>query len=428
MPDALGPLELFLRFGTALAIGFLVGLQREFAWQHEPPEEEEELFAGARTLSLLALFGAVSAYFADVLAEPLVFAAAFLTVGVLVAIAYHTGIRDGGHGMTTEVAALVTFTVGALCVWAELVVPAALGVATTVLLAIKLQTRSLVRNISRSDVYATLKFAVISIIVLPILPREGYGPPPFDILVPYRIWLMVVFISGIGFLGYVLIKLVGARRGVGLTGVLGGLVSSTAVTLGFSQRSRDAPGLARALSLGILLAWSVMFVRVLVEVAVLNRALLGVLWVPLGAALLVSTAYCGWIYFREHPTVPDEQTEFSNPFELRPALGFGLLYALILLVAYWAERQFGATGVYVSSIASGLADVDAITLSMAQLSSAGGDVPLGTAARAVVLAVASNTCVKGAIVLGTGDRAMRRVLAPGLALVLGTAIGVVFLV
>ncbi len=428
MPGSLDPLQLFLRFGAALAIGLLVGLQRQFAWEHEPPEEDEELFAGARTLALVALFGAVSAYFADLLDAPLLFGAATLAIGALVAIAYVSGVREGGHGMTTEVAALLTFSIGALCIWAELVVPAALGVATTVLLALKLQTRSLVRNITRQDVHATLKFAVISVIILPILPRRGYGPPPFDILVPHRIWLMVVFISGIGFLGYVLIKLVGAHRGVGLTGLLGGLVSSTAVTLGFSQRSRDAPGLARALSLGILLAWSVMFVRVLVEVAVVNPRLLGVLWVPLGAALLVSGAFCSWLYFREHPAVQDEDTRFSNPFELRPALTFGLLYAVILLVAHWAEQQFGATGVYVSSVASGLADVDAITLSMAQLSTGAGDISLETAARAVVLAAASNTCVKGAIVLGTGDRAMRRILTPGLVLILGTAIGVVFLV
>jgi uncharacterized membrane protein (DUF4010 family) len=422
------PLDLFVRFGAALAIGLLIGLQRQFAWVHEPPEEDEELFAGARTLALVALFGAVSAHFAEVLDEPLVFGAALLAIAAMVAIAYFWGIQEGGHGMTTEVAALLTFSLGALCIWAELVVPAALGVATTVLLALKLQTRSLVRNITREDVHATLKFAVISVIVLPILPRRGFGPPPFDVLIPHRVWLMVVLISGIGFLGYTLIKLVGPRRGVGLTGLLGGLVSSTAVTLGFSQRSRNATDLARSLSMGILLAWSVMFMRVLVEVAVVNSRLLAVLWVPLGAALVVSGSICTWLYLRDHPEVQDEETQFSNPFELRPALTFGLLYGVILLAAHWAESQFGATGVYVSSVASGLADVDAITLSMAQLSSGTGGVPLETAARAVVLAAASNTCVKGAIVLGTGNRAMRRILAPGLVLILGTAIGVVFLV
>ena len=140
--------------------------------------------------------------------------------------------------MTTEVAAVITLTAGALCFWGELELAAALGVSTTVLLALKLQTRTLVRNITPGDVYATLTFAVIALVILPVLPRTGYGPPPFDVLVPHKIWLMVIFISGISFLGYLLIKIVGARRGVGLTGLLGGLASSTAVTLSFAQRSK----------------------------------------------------------------------------------------------------------------------------------------------------------------------------------------------
>ena len=297
----------------------------------------------------------------------------------------------------------------------------------TVLLALKLQTRMLVRNITQSDVYATLTFAVITLIILPVLPSRSYGPPPFDVLVPYKIWLMVVFISGISFLGYLLIKIVGARRGVGLTGLLGGLASSTAVTLSFAQRSRDITGLERPFAMAILLAWSVMFVRVMVEVAVINPVLLRIVWIPMTAALAVSAAYCVYLYRIQASGKQEEQDRYTNPFELVPALTFGLVYAVILLAANAARMYLGDTGIYLSSIASGLADVDAITLSLAELSLEDQGLDLQTAARGIVLAAVSNTLVKGGIVLGMGSVVLRKVIMPGLLATLATAIGVVFI-
>jgi uncharacterized membrane protein (DUF4010 family) len=224
-----------------------------------------------------------------------------------------------------------------------------------------------------------------------------------------------------------LIKVVGARRGVGLTGLLGGLASSTAVTLSFAQRSRDVEGLAKPFALAILLAWSVMFARVMVEVAALNRPLLGIVWLPMTAAMLVSFAYCAYLYLSQNAEKQEEPDDFKNPFELGPALKFGLLYAVILLVANAAKLYFGNTGIYISSIASGLADVDAITLSMAELSQGGENLSLDTAAKASVLAAASNTLVKGGIVLSTGSKTLRKVILPGMVLTLATAIGVVFI-
>jgi uncharacterized membrane protein (DUF4010 family) len=428
-------LDLFYRFGTALAIGLLIGLQREYASYREDTKPdghaEDDLFAGARTFALLSLLGCAGAFASELLGAFWVFAGLLLVTGALITAAYVLESREGDLGLTTEVAALLTLVVGALCYWDYLEVAAALAVTITVLLALKLQTRSLVRRLSREDVYATLKFAVISLVVLPVLPREGYGPPPFDVVVPYEVWLMVVFISGISFLGYLLIQIVGPRRGVGLTGLLGGLASSTAVTLTFAQRSHDAASLAKSFALAILVAWSVMFGRVLVEVAALNLPLLGVVWLPVVAALAVSLAYCAYLYLTQTHQADEPADDFTNPFELGPALTFGLLYAVILLVANAAKLYLGDTGVYLSSIASGLADVDAITLSMAQLSqpgsSSGEAIDLRTAARAIVLAAASNTVVKGGIVLSLGSAALRKAILPGLVLTLATAIGVVFL-
>ena len=227
-----------------------------------------------------------------------------------------------------------------------------------------------------------------------------------------------MLISGISFLGYVLIKLVGSRQGIGLTGLLGGLVSSTAVTLSFSQRSQKENQLAKPFALAILIAWTIMFGRVLVEVAVTNLPLLGVVWLPITVAGLAGLAYGAYLYFAPRSGEAGG-VAVSNPFELGPAITFGLLYGVILLVARAAQFYFGDTGVYLSSILSGLADVDAITLSMAELSSS-GNLELPTAARAIVLATMSNTVVKGGIVLSSGSAALRRALLPGFLLILAT--------
>jgi uncharacterized membrane protein (DUF4010 family) len=284
----------------------------------------------------------------------------------------------------------------------------------------------LIRHITREDVYATLKFAVITAIILPVLPNQSYGPPPLDVFNPYKAWLMVVLISGISFLGYMLIKIVGARQGIGLTGLLGGLTSSTAVTLSFAQRSQDQRELARPFALAITSAWAVMFIRVVVAVAALNVSLLRVLWLPLAASAAVGLTYCAYLYLSQRS---DEKGDvaFSNPFELGPAVKFGLLYMAILVVAKAAQTYLGDTGVYISSIVAGAADVDAITLSMAELSRAGGGLDLRTAAQAIVLAAMSNTITKGGIVLAVGASTLRRALLPALVLMPVTAILAAFL-
>jgi len=415
--------DLFYRFGAALAIGFLVGLQREYAYGGPG----RKIFAGERTFALMGLVGCTAAMAADVLASPWPFVGILTLMGALITVAHFVSAWRGEVGLTTEVAALVTVLAGALCYWGYLALAAAVAVATTVLLSLKMEMDTFVRRITREDVYATLKFAVITAIVLPVLPNQTFGPPPLDVLNPYKIWLMVVFISGISFLGYVLVKLVGSRQGIGLTGLLGGLVSSTAVTLSFAQRSQREAELAKPFALAITVAWTVMFSRVLVEVAALNTALLRVLWLPIAASAVAGLAYCVYLYFAQR-TDEEGEIAFSNPFELGPALKFGLIYAVILLVSKAAQIYLGNTGIYLSSIIAGLADVDAITLSMAELSRAAGGVDLVTAERAIVLAAMSNTAVKGGIVLTSGSPALRRALLPGFALMLITGIGVAFLI
>lgn len=251
-------IDLFLRFGAAIAIGFLIGLQREYA--HGGPNRD--LIAGERTFALFSLAGAMAAMIADELSSALAFFGIVLLLGLFAAVAYFMDARGGKVGLTTEVAIVIAVGIGAMCYWGYLTFAIAVGIATTVLLSIKLETDQLARALTREDVLAALQMAVISAIILPILPNETFLPPPFDVLNPFKIWLMVVFISGISFLGYVAIKIVGPEQGIGITGLLGGMVSSTAVTLSFSERSNREPDLSKPFVLAITIAWTVMFAQI----------------------------------------------------------------------------------------------------------------------------------------------------------------------
>ncbi|GAB5536396.1 MAG: MgtC/SapB family protein [Rubricoccaceae bacterium] len=425
------PVALIGRFGAALAIGLLIGTQREFQHRREDNGAKSP-YAGIRTFPLVALAGGMGAYLSGLFEGPWVMVAVVLVIGAMGLGAYRAGVARGDVGLTTEIALVVTGLAGALCIVGSLGVVVAIGVATTILLALKTETREFVAALNETEVEAALKFAAVSALVLPVLPNETYGPPPFDVVSPFKVWLMVVFISGISFLGYVLTKVVGAQRGVGLTGIVGGLASSTAVTLSFAERSKSQEALSGALAMGVLAAWAVMFARVLVEAAVVNRALLLEVWPAITAGGVAGLAYGVFLWWRSRQldTGADEehQTSFSNPFELKSALAFGALYAVILVGSKAAEMYLGTTGIYASAIASGLADVDAVTLSMAELSRPEGSLDLRTAATAVVLAAASNTVVKGGIVATTGSAAMRKAIVPGTALVLASMLAVQFFV
>lgn len=414
--------DLFLRFGVALAIGFLIGLQREYALGGPG----REIIAGERTFALFGLAGSLAAMIADQLDSASAFVGIILLLGIFVAVAYFVDAREGQVGLTTEVAIVLTIGIGALCYWGYLVLAIALGIATTVLLSVKLETDRFASALTREDIFATLQFAVISAIILPVLPNQSFLPPPFDVLNPFKIWLMVVFISGISFLGYIAIKIIGPEQGIGITGFLGGLVSSTAVTLSFSERSNREPDLSKPFALAITVAWTVMFARVLVEVGVVYQPLLELVWIPITASGLVGLFYCLYLYFSQR-TARKGDVEFSNPFDLASAIKFGLLYALVLLISRAAQMYLGDTGLYISSIISGVADVDAITLSMAELSKT-GVVEMPKAALAIILATMSNTAVKGGIALAMGGKALRKPLLIAILLMLGVGIGTALLI
>ncbi len=400
------------QFGAALGLGMLIGLERERT------RGEQRTFAGVRTFSLVALLGATSVYAGDQSGLPWIVGLTFLAIVALVVASYHITAQEGEIGATTEVSVLVTFLIGSLCAWDEVGIAGAVAVAAMLLLALKGWLHDLAKRIEPSDVEATLKFAIITLIVLPLVPNTNYGPSGLEVINPYKTWLMVVLIAGLNFAGYILVKVVGREHGLGITGLLGGLVSSTAVTLSFSQRSRAEPALAPILALAILLAWTVMFFRVVVEVGVVNLALAKDL--VLGMLLMgaVSLAICFLLWRRGHSSEKAEVESGHNPFELGEAIKFGGLFAVVIFVASAAQVYFGNAGLYLAGALAGLTDVDAIALSMASLARQ-DPASSGAAARTIVIAVISNTMVKCGMTIWLGAPSMRRTMIPitgGLAL------------
>jgi uncharacterized membrane protein (DUF4010 family) len=240
---------------------------------------------------------------------------------------------------------------------------------------------------------------------------------------PFKLWLFVVFISGISFVGYVLIKILGSKKGIGLTGLVGGLASSTAVTLSFTGRSHVHRDLARPFALAIVAAWTVMFLRVLAVVAVLNISLVKPLLLPVAASVAAGIICCLLLIRAQRLEKRPHEVKFTNPFELGLAIKFGLLFVIILLFSRVTQVYFGDLGVYLSSFFSGLADVDAIAFSMAKLSQGTTGLGHSIAARAIMLAAVANTLAKGGIVLFTGAPELKRAVLPGFILM--TLVGTV---
>jgi uncharacterized membrane protein (DUF4010 family) len=347
------------------------------------------------------------------------------TLGFLL-VSYADDVRrDRGHGLTTEGAFLLTYCLGALAASRGVVEPlsqralvvSSIAVVATLLLSIKPALHGFLHRASKQDVFATLKFLVVAVVALPLLPNEGMGP--LQALNPHQIGLMVVFIAGIGFAGYLAIRLLGARKGLLLTGLIGGLVSSTAVTLTFSGRAKEEPRLAPSCARAVTLASAIMFGRVLLVVAVVHSPLVRRLSIPLGAMFAVGLVISG-LQLRRAKTTERASSEmsFSNPFELSQSLKFGLLFAAVLLVSKAAVLYLGTGATYLMGIVAGSTDVDAIAISMAKLAQTG--LAANVAATTILLGVASNTVTKAAMASAVGGWGFGKQIAPAFAAMLAT--------
>ncbi len=387
----------------ALLMGLLIGLEREHSQR-----EEETLFAGVRTFPLIGLIGFLAALVARA-GIVWVLPVALAGVCAMVVAAYWLTASGPHKGATTEFVAILTFLFGVLSAFDYVIPAATFAVLTAVVLSVKTPLHQLAEKIRTEEIYAILKFGIVSVIVLPLLPDRPYGP--WGVLNPRLIWWMVVLISAVSMVGYVLMRFLGVRRGMALAGLFGGLASSTATTLGLSKEAREAKGeVAAYFALGIVLASTIMFVRVLFLTWVvdpdLGASLLGPIAIPTAAGLLA-----GIYLWRKKSETATAVLEVKNPMELGSAVKFGLLFALVLLAARAAHQYFGTAGLFVASGLAGLTDVDAITVSTARLAHQGVLAP-GTANAAILLASAANTLVKGTLAVTLGGRALRAVVLP----------------
>lgn len=417
------PAVVLLRLAIALAAGLLLGIQRESNYD----KTTRRLVAGVQTSPLLALTGAVGALLTILSGTAWLVAVPILIVGTLAAVSFWMAEREGRLHATTELSAVLTSLIGALCGFGELIAASALTIVLFAIHGRRVELRGLADRMTAEDTTAILKFGLVSAIILPVVPDTPLGDPPFDVLSAHQIWSMVVLISALSFVGYLAMSFVGASKGIALTGFLGGLVSSTAVTATFAGRSKGNDALAPAFAMAIIVAWTVMFFRVIVEVGSVNRPLLEEVWVPMAAAAAGGLVYA-WILHKRSPDEEvDSSVELQNPFELSPALKFGVIYAIILVVSRAAQIEFGESGIYASALLAGLTDVDAITLSMAELSQPGGDVSTDVASNAIAIAAMSNTCVKCGIAGVTGSLALRRSVLPGFLIIVAAGLGAAFL-
>jgi uncharacterized membrane protein (DUF4010 family) len=416
---------LFLRFGVALLIGILIGMQREFSFSKG---EEREHTAGIRTFALISLCGCASAFISDITHSILPLVAMIGVFGIILAVTQYADTINEKSGITGEVSALIALICGIMCYHSQLAIAGALGVMTTLLLSMKPELHGIVKRMSREDLFATLKFAVITAIILPILPNTTFGPAPFNEINPFKIWMLVILISGISFVGYVLIKVIGPSKGMGLTGLLGGLASSTALTLSCTQQSRKADALARTFALAITIAWTVMFGRIIVVVGVLNLPLAERIILPMMIPVAAGLIYCFWLYQKAGRTDNTAEVSFANPFELWPAISFAVLVSVILIISKFAQMRWGSSGVLISSVLAGIADVDAISVTLAQLNSGKEALDARSAATSIVLAAATNTAVKGLIVISMGSSGLRRYILPAAVMMTCITLATIFFI
>lgn len=380
-------------FLIATLLGFLIGLERE-----RKREVRGSIFAGIRTFPLIALLGAVSSQLSREVST-VVIPLGLAVLGLLLGLSYWRSSAGEKVGGTSEIAALVTFGLGVLAGLGHFTVALAGAVITTGVLSLRDELRQLSRALSHEDLFATVQFAAVSLVILPLVPDRPLGP--WQVWNPHTIWLQVVLISGLSFVGYVTAKLVGTARSIGLGGLLGGLVSSTAVTLTYSRRSRTHPALNLLLAVGTLLASAVMAARILVLLGIVAPDLVVPTLPPLAALSALTLGACALLY-RLSRKQPVDELELANPFELRTALQFAVVFAAILLLTRAAEAFLGEGGVYLASILAGLTRPDAMALTLGQQLQAGLDPAV--AMRGLTLAVVSNTLFKAGLALGLGSR------------------------
>lgn len=381
--------------GIAFGLGLLVGLQRQ---------RTDNKMAGVRTFTLIAILGVLSGFLSRDFENPFILPLMGISLTALLVIANIIKLKkfsDADVGQTTEVAALLMFAIGAYLVMGNQVIGIIVGGLMAILLYVKERLHDFIENLKDKDLGAIMTFAGISLIILPILPNNTYGP--LDVINPYNIWLMVVLIVGISVIGYFIYKFLGKKTGIISNGILGGLISSTATTVSYARKTADAKNINKIAAFIITTASAIALVRVLIEVGVVIPEKLPQIILPLVVEFIFMAIICAVLFYLVNKdTGDDEMPEPENPAQFKSALIFGLLYGFILLAVAFTKKEFGNEALYAVALISGLTDVDAITLSLSQLMKNDG-LATTTGWRLILLATLSNLLFKGimAAVLGT---------------------------
>ena len=404
--------ETLQAFATSIGIGLLIGLERE---------RQSDLKAGLRTFALVGLLGCISALLAQITDSGWILAAGLLAIAAMMIAAHVSDPLDTGDpGTTSVVALMVCYALGAMVWFGYTSTAVMLAIATTILLYFKSELHGISRSLTQIDLLSILQFGVLALVILPILPDRDFGP--YLALNPHNIWLMVVLISGVSLAGYAALRLVGARHGAALIGLFGGFASSTATTMIFARHAKAHVDLARTAMVVILLANIVVMVRLGVLSFAVAPELAGRLFGVLagGIALGLAATLWGWRQLQGGDELP--LPKVTNPTEIKTALSFGALYALVLVLSAWLQDVAGNRGLYLLALASGLTDVDAITLSSLRMF---GQDKL-TAAQtitAITLATLSNLAFKTGLVVVIGGAALARRALPGLAAIAAGLVG-----
>ena len=393
----------------ALLLGAIIGTQRGWVMRHGV---EGSRVAGIRTFSLVGLLGGLLAVLSQ-LYTPLLLGFALIALVCLAGVAFVVRQRISEDlSITGIVSLLITFVIGSLAASGQAVLAASAAVITALVLDNKRELHDALQKLQEYELDAALRLLLISIVLLPMLPNQTYGP--WNALNPYEIWWMVVLIASISFVGYFAIKIGGERRGILFTSVFAGLSSSTALTLQFSQLSKEQPRISPLLASGILLSCGTMFPRLIVVLTVLNPPLVKLLW-PIILSMMVAMYFMAWRIWREvdiENIEPDNKQK--NPLALQSAVFFGLVLAMIMLLSHALSDWFGDAGTLILSALSGITDVDAISLALARQSSQ--TLSLSTAALGIVIAASVNTLVKMGMVVVLGDKSLARRIAPAMLL------------
>lgn len=400
--------------GIAFGLGLLVGLQREKTDNH---------MAGVRTFTLITILGTVSGLLTREFDNPFILPVLGLCMASMLLMANYIKLKklnQADIGQTTEVAALLMFAIGAYLVMGSQLIGVLIGASVAILLYVKEHLHEFIENLKEKDLSAIMTLAGISLVILPILPDETYGP--YDVINPRNIWLMITLIVGISVVGYFIYKFVGKKVGIISNGILGGLISSTATTVSYARKTADNSSISKTAVFVIVTASAISFVRVLFEVGVVIPQHLKTIAVPIGAVVVFMALVAVALFYliNKKNSEDDKMPEPKNPAQFKSALVFGLLYGFILLAVAFTKEKFGNNALYIISIISGLTDVDAITLSLSQLIKE-GTLKVAIGWKLILLAGLSNMLFKGvmAIVLGAKEIVKWIIISFGITIAFG---------